>query len=271
MRSSNSSGLDPNVRQCYVPIMKPFSKERACRLYESGLTTREVGEIMGCSHTTVRRLVGNLRETHNVLSGDLDSSFFISGTTVSEYWLGFIAADGCLHRHRPVLNLTSKDQDHVVKFKEALRAENAVGRYANGNWRLDVSSRALYETLLTLGLTPAKSHTLQPPPSLNHTEAYVRGFFDGDGYISFRSRAVKNRVRNPAVEMGFCSASEDFIAWLRTIIPVSMRQSKDRIWKLRLCNYKDTMSVLDWLYEGSDDSVRLGRKYDIYKHLCTYR
>ena len=55
----------------------------------------------------------------------------------------------------------------MIRFKEAFALQNKVGRYARGGetikkyFYLDFSHKALYQFLLEIGLTPAKSKTIQ--------------------------------------------------------------------------------------------------------------
>jgi hypothetical protein len=118
------------------------------------------------------------------------------------YWLGFIAADGCVTRGRLVIALSSVDHAHLKKFKTDIEstspvlksekkrdsaAKNNPHSYIQKVSRIAISSRPMCDDLSRLGIVERKSKTLQFPTSdqvpndlLRH---FLRGYFDGDGSI----------------------------------------------------------------------------------------
>lgn len=115
------------------------------------------------------------------------------------YYLGLIAADGCLldstAKNKIELSLTEADRSTVVCFATSFVLEEPYIASVRGYPGLP---KALFATSLpkfrvaceAIGLTPRKSHTLSVDFSLIKNRWYfLRGVLDGDGcvYISKRS------------------------------------------------------------------------------------
>lgn len=135
-----------------------------------------------------------------------DYDFFsVIDTEEKAYWLGFLYADGCVTDAGGVnLLLGGQDKAHLVKYVKSINAEhpveerhdairyNGVFHHMQHNVKVRLYSKRMAADLLKLGVGPRKSLTLtfpnhqQVPPDLLHH--FVRGYFDGDGSISWSSR-----------------------------------------------------------------------------------
>jgi len=132
-------------------------------------------------------------------------------TKDSAYALGFIAADGCLSSSQPVLIVVSTDLEAVLKIRGVLGSNHPVTiqrrrvREAPCH-RITIGNRALYDSLLALGLTPRKSRTLtMPDVSDGLFFHFLRGYFDGDGNVSPNGTGLR---------LGFTCGSQTFIKQL---------------------------------------------------------
>lgn len=133
-----------------------------------------------------------------------DEDFFSRDTEEALYWAGFIAADGCIRERKGIpvnlfIGLSSKDEEHLYKFKKHINAENPIKRYIvknsknNPKWndtetvQFELTSRKIVSDLLRFGITCRKTKTYIIPdwvivhPMRRH---FIRGYFDGDGCIS---------------------------------------------------------------------------------------
>ena len=110
------------------------------------------------------------------------------------YWLGFIAADGCVSNKKGkrllYIELSEKDRCHLDAFKKEIEFEGPIyemkarGR-SKPSCKIQVSSSRMALDLVELGIVPNKTHTLKAPnidPKLYHH--WIRGFFDGDGSVA---------------------------------------------------------------------------------------
>ena len=108
------------------------------------------------------------------------------------YWCGILASDGCVYnsRGRAVVAYSSVDVEHVLKFKAFLGAEHRViikeaHGFANGRPQavLSFTSWKIVAFLISHGIVPNKSLTLQVSDVLASSSDFWRGMIDGDGSI----------------------------------------------------------------------------------------
>lgn len=111
-------------------------------------------------------------------------------STVAAYWLGFLFGDGhMMVRNRETgkravrLYLAEKDEDHLVRYKRAIRSRSAI--VVDGDMRcLTVGDQTFAEHLFDHGLTNTKSTdgTLPELDSWSLRRGFIRGLADADGY-----------------------------------------------------------------------------------------
>jgi transposase-like protein len=175
-------------------------------LYEAGHSTRDIAVALGHGKSTVNRVIarhgGELRQ----MTGTERPDFFdMINTPEKAYWLGFLAADGCVvatvahpEGSHISVRLAGRDKAHLAKLKEALEATASVlDGVVNGfgkptaSANLNVGSRRLTEALLALGVGPRKSATVEPwNGSADLMPHYWRGLFDGDGSIARKGEGL---------------------------------------------------------------------------------
>lgn len=101
------------------------------------------------------------------------------------YWLGFLAADGYINENTLKLGVAEKDFDILDKFRLFLGGKAKIhhiihhGKYPQ--IYIQSRSKEIVETLHQLGYNNQKTYTFNP--NFDITWDYIRGFFDGDGYI----------------------------------------------------------------------------------------
>ena len=112
------------------------------------------------------------------------------------YWLGFLAADGCVFedKHRLVLGLSRQDRAHIEKFKHLIGSDVNIqdrdvlcttnGKYYPSSF-IYVYDKNLIDDLFQYGIVPDKSHKninfLQYIPE-QYKMQFILGYFDGDGH-----------------------------------------------------------------------------------------
>ena len=128
-----------------------------------------------------------------------DISFFQTLTPYSAYWLGFIAADGCITIHHGKENkfcfcLKEEDRPTVEKLAELLKFSGKVPTYfheAKGKKypcvSLSIYSQELCDIFNSYGIVRKKSykdnHFLSFIPQ-EYKKYWCFGYFDGDGSIT---------------------------------------------------------------------------------------
>ncbi len=109
------------------------------------------------------------------------------------YWLGFLAADGCVFtangRYLVRLRLKRSDEDHVRNFAQGTGSDAPVTT-RDGYVQVEYFDKELVAALAKWEIIPNKTLAIAFPAELpTHLQpAFVRGYFDGDGSIYWRSR-----------------------------------------------------------------------------------
>lgn len=239
-----------------------------------GLTLEQIAQRFGLAATTISRRFADLgitpRPRGPSRGGPQSPDQQRLWSEELAYVVGLIATDGNLSRKRGALSITSNDVDLLeavhgwVNLRGRIRPN--VGGYGHRCHRLAWYDRQLYEWLLTIGLTPAKSLTLGP---LAVPDEYFRDFFrgciDGDGSIvTYVDR--HNTFKNPAyvytrLFLSIVTASQRFAEWLRATnsrlrgvsgsLAVRRVPGRHDIFCLRYAK-RESLSLLRWIYHLPD-------------------
>lgn len=155
---------------------------------------------------TLKSLKIEIINEQNVLKFD-ENVFDIIDNEEKAYWLGFIYADGNISKlngHKKSkyhfeLSLKETDKNHLYKFNIFMKHvnDNVKKKIIKLNdkifiaYRWMISNKNLWEKLNSLGCTPQKSLTLIfPKKEIFFNEEllipFIRGYFDGDGCISYQ-------------------------------------------------------------------------------------
>lgn len=152
-------------------------------------------------------------------------------TSEKAYWLGFLYADGCITRFYKgevlksmSLEITLKDADceHLIKFKNALESNIPIQhRIITGKYKADrivVNCTKICNDLIKLGCTPTKSLTLEFPKKdiipQDFIRDFIRGYFDGDGGVSYTEGKYYNNARKKILQTASLSM---LFLWKHTI------------------------------------------------------
>jgi hypothetical protein len=260
--------------------MRPVSyieieRETLRHLYlEARLSMDEVAKHFGCSPITVARRLSFYdiaARPRGPIPRNRTMSAPRDGWSANLAWaIGVIATDGNLSPDGRHLVVRSKDRDMLETLRRCLGLTNRITVTSNGRGgrinTLQWSDRAFYLWLLEIGLTPAKSLTLQPLAIPDEYFAdFFRGCIDGDGSVLVyldRYHAKKNEhYVYERLYVSIVSASFRFVEWLQSTIfrltaltgsiEQRRRQSYHPIWKLRYAKAA-SIRLLAWLYYAPD-------------------
>jgi acylphosphatase len=210
----------------------------------------------------------------NPLSGnarkyDVNHSYF--DTIDSEdkaYWLGFITADGCVNEKGSSLTvsvvLKGSDYEHLQKFADCLESDYPVYRYEKCS--LVIASLRLGQALISLGVTPRKSFTVETCKEVPYElqRHYWRGLVDGDGCLHIR----KDGYFEISL-VGTRSICEGFMNWIRSIgIYSRARVNPVRtFFQIRYNGDELVKKICRELY--GDSNIYLQRKYEICQEITS--
>jgi len=184
------------------------------------------------------------------------------------YVLGWMFSDGAVYADKRTfeIKISARDLEILKKIRKSLRSEsplkifaqklphkNEYGKYV----RLRINSYMMCKDLIRLGCVPKKAKKFSIPPVPHHLlKHFVRGYFDGDGSISFNK---PNTIR-----LRFVSCNELFIGSLADIlerelcIPINFKKATANLWQ---CDYygNNARKICKWMYDGCGNMF-LGRK-----------
>lgn len=223
----------------------------------------QLAKRFGCKEQTIRshRHASGIYRSRARRRYALDEKFFERVDTEQKaYVLGFLAADGTIPSagRSVVLMLQARDVHILRDIRMAMGSDARImERKIDPRWPnrgpykfIYFGSQKLVADLMSLGITPRKSHTLRYPILPKRLERhFIRGLLDGDGSIK---------------EQSFCFlGTEHLIDGMRAAIfahtglLLVKAHAENKLWALR--GGKKTKVVLNWLYENA--SIYLKRKH----------
>lgn len=259
-------------------------KEEIRRLYyDERMSLEKVASTIGINMHTIWSAMKrwsfecrNLGDSHNL---QFDKKFFdVIDTEQKAYFLGFIAADGNVHKKTFQIGLNKRDEHILLSLKEALKAEYNVKTEREVVRRFTITNPYFTDALKRKGIVERKTFVLEFPseeivPShlLRH---YLRGYFDGDGCIKFIIEKQYNKIHwcfevisNLNFITGYAKAINSLIQ--RDSEP-AIRKEKRRvnpIYYFSIGSSSDT--ILNKLYElfYKDATVYLFRKKEKFEQI----
>ena len=171
------------------------------------------------------------------------------------------------------MKLSIKDIEHLIKFKKFISPDDLpIVNELSGNSqcvKVSINSRKITKDLINLGCTNNKSKTIKMPEIsdkfLNH---FIRGYFDGDGWIF----VDKNKI--PA--FGIVSASREMIISLNSLISEKSNIKENRIYdytsyyNFAYRSYTDIIKISEFLYKQSNIYL-IRKKYKFDEVLSLYK
>ena len=225
------------------------------------------------------------RDYSNYRHYPINEAFFdVIDTEHKAYWLGFIAADGCVTKEgKLIVALHIKDIEHLRKMTRSMDAGHPVKdikvKNSRNGWgpriqhraSLRIGSQKLVRALARVGIHPRKSLTHTFPASdqvPNHLmRHYVRGYFDGDG-------SIFNKTARPNVwgwsVIGTDAFCRDLVEHLKSalgecsmhLVPHALTNG---ITNVQCVCLRCMAKIRDYLYK--DATVWLDRKHEKFSHL----
>jgi hypothetical protein len=189
--------------------------------------------------------------------------------------LGLLFADGNMEKSNPVFRLSQRSPDGLRKALNLMRSSHTIavkgkksykGVISGKIYSFKVWNKKLYNDLLNLGLTPAKSTGMKfpevPPKYMNH---FIRGLYDGDGsfYINRFDGAIISQYRNGSLD--FITAVTDILQ-KELNIPITIhRNEKFNTYYIKI--RQKIKELVTYLYKDAYDAVYFTEKYDNIRNL----
>lgn len=164
------------------------------------------------------------------------------------YFLGFISADGHnnIKNRNLAITLNKKDEAILHILKKSINYSGPIWKSGN---RVGISlcSKKLSQDLLVLGLDSNKTFSLKfPNISHNLIHHFIRGYFDGDGCITY-NKSNKNW------SWGIIG-TDDFNTSLQNILMSKLDLNLTKLYK---CSNNHSISRL--IYNGNKQVYKIGK------------
>jgi hypothetical protein len=251
--------------------------------YQNNLGAKRISRILPVSPGTVLNIVKRhgiqVRPLGCAPTHALNEDYFRDiDTEEKAYWLGFIAADGCVSTARGAicpnrfsLGLAESDAAHLEAFRHAIGYAGAITvarkrRRATGRETsvavLAVGRERFVSHLVAHGIGPRKTYSLTPPGDdvpAKLKRHWWRGIVDGDGSLS----AEKNRRdRCLSWRVSLCGTRaviDGFAAFVREHADITPYfENKGVVWTATYSGVQYPQIVARLLY--ADATVYLPRK-----------
>ena len=189
------------------------------------------------------------------------------------YLAGLLVTDGYIQKNRNAfeLTLTGESEKRLLQsIKDYYHVGASISEYTPGVYRLRVAVSGLNNYLYTTYNIPngPKTYSATTPygfPSEKHARYYVRGCWDGDGFIHKNIKSIS-----------LTTASENLVMGLRNIIyqytgvytPVHKEKRVGGEYPSIRYSGNKVMLILRWLYQDITEELSmlyLERKYLIFK------
>ncbi len=211
------------------------------------------------------------------------------------YWLGFLYADGYIepiYRKEKIkamrieIGLSSCDKYHLIKFINDIESNVPITDRdikVNGSIcktsRVRINNTKMCRDLITIGCTTKKSLTLKFPSTdiipHNLLRHFIRGYFDGDGCISYSERNyIDKRNNKEYVQKNIVSSIVGTKNFLSSIIlqlneyninfKLNEKSNCGNASEIRLTKHNDLLNLYIYLY--SNASICLSRKKDKFNY-----
>jgi hypothetical protein len=183
----------------------------------------------------------------------------------SQYWLGYICADGNVqysYKYRVyTVSIGSIDLDIIKKAKLFFGNRCHYHFQKSNNIHIAyVNSRQLCEYLINLNIVPNKSLILDP--YIKFTPAFLRGYFDGDG--SLRWEANRKSCKITCGSEIFIKRIQDFTTSLGIY---SSLNKWGNAYYLQFGRKSECKKFLHYIYDNS--TIYLDRKYNLFVALVS--
>lgn len=266
-----------------------LTEEEICTHYVcNGLTMRQVAKLAKTRACNVKKVLQKHGVRLNVKNVDTrkydvcDTVFDSITAAEQAYWLGFLAADGCVIESKKIagkvadriqLSLGAVDIDHLHKFIKFVeysgpiyyRKAKALGK-EYPSVKVCFTSKQIGDALGRQGVVPRKTAYLSPPILREElVPHYIRGFFDGDGSWCLTTTRFTPKEKTYSYTKLHCRVScqsVEFVKWFqfeleRAGIKTRTYKAKN-IWDVHVASEEDRQRFYNYIYEEA--SVFLGRK-----------
>lgn len=237
------------------------SMNATCRKFKT--TSSALKKIFISKNVYIRSQKEQLILENKKRAKQINHNYFSDLNNINCYYLGFLAADGCVRKDRNEIKLclSSIDRDFLEEFKSNLNSEMTIKTYITNNGfeccEFRFSSLQIKLDLAKYSIVPNKTKkgiTMKNIPE-EFKLAFIKGYFDGDGCVTINSNTKQVKVSFTSHSSGILEEIKDYF-------------NGGNIYLTQNNNYSlefSTLSSLDILQQFYNlDTPCLSRKYNKY-------
>jgi len=237
--------------------MNSATVKNIIKLYNKGYSQNKIGTIIGYSQTTVYKILKENKidcsqRTHRKHA--VNECFFKTWSHDMAYILGFISADGSVDKYTLSFHIGKKDKNILQYIKKYLGKTCNIETKTK-SIRIRFNSKKLVSSLRKYNIVPNKTFNIAIDFKIpkKYVGDYVRGVFDGDGWITVRPGKRKG------LGFGLCSASKQFI--------LDIKKLSGDIGNIRCRIYKNKANRKpQYYFENSNNKDAIKFRNLIYKN-----
>lgn len=160
---------------------------------QTGLSTYKIKKILQNNSVKIRTRFEQTIFTNMSRGKQINHNYFDDLNNEKVYYLGFLAADGCVrpNRNEIKIGLSTIDREWLEEFRLKLNSEREIEDYITGKGfavsELKFSSLKIKTELAKYSIIPNKTYlgtTMETIPD-KYKLAFIKGYFDGDGCFVF--------------------------------------------------------------------------------------
>lgn len=264
-------------------VWQEGQKEEIVRLYtEDKMSINKMRQLFGLHHNTIKKVLESFdvplrtRSQSHFKDNRKERIFQNIDSEEKAYWLGFLAADGCVSGNNVIIVLQEKDKEHLEKFKHFINAQSisiqtSQQQDSRGIWRnyyrFSIGCKEMSNDLQRWGIVPNKTLILQPPNIPEEFEIdWIRGYFDGDGGLSYSAKS--NRWQS------YANSTKEVLEWICEKLELNTKPFNqqhygklDNVWRIHFNGRLNVKRVWTKLYRDNQATIYLERKHDLYKKI----
>lgn len=209
-------------------------------------------------------------------------------TELQAYILGLLASDGCVNEkmHSIVLGISDKDEE-LFEYLKVISPDARIDYYppkeskslvrgrhikGKGSKKFVIQSKILYNDIIKYGIVEGKTYLDMHIPNINKSliRHFIRGYFDGDGWVTFHIHEPnkRNREINPRVKgtIGICSKTSSILTEIQKeladcgIFSTVCYVKRDDMYKVQISSKQGMKDCFNYFYK--DAKYFLKRKYN---------
>lgn len=249
--------LDSEQESQIIKSYKDGALVKDLRIQYGFKTNKSIYDLLKKNDVKIR----SFEETISIKAPGHNISFSLLDSPIKAYFVGLMVTDGWICDNYIGLSMADKDViDFICNFfsKESKIIKKSGNRKLQ--YRFGINSDRIVSELSRFGIVERKSRILQPPKfkksEIKFLSYFIRGVIDGDGWI-----------RKDGKEFFICSASKDFIVWLKKVFEsyykfyqMNITHGDNGIWCLRTSDDRNLFLLFAHIYYFP---FGMARKYNI--------